>query len=391
MNILFCKWNIIGEEEVQRSFTRLGFSFTCFSQIPKSVDYDNDYLNTLGDLLTCKKYDYVFSLNYIPLISRVCNLLKIPYISWSLDCPEIMLYSKTITNKCNYIFVFDKAMQSHFSTYAPGRFFYLPLGNDCEYWNKHLGPLLYPLTYNDDISFIGSLYNEKCKFNQINHLPEYLNGYANGLIEAQLTVYGYNFLSEVISDSYAQEFFHYSGYPPLGVDYFQDYKEIVAQDFLALKVTEQERIRLLNALSSQYEVSLYTKSDTTLLPNVHTKETLDYHNEMPNVIRHSKINLNFTSKAIQSGLPLRIFDILGCGGFLITNYQSELEQYFTIGEDLVTYDSQEDLVKKCGYYLSHKEEREEIAKKGYEKVQKNYTWDYQLQILFQFMQEETHS
>ena len=43
--------------------------------------------------------------------------------------------------------------------------------------------------YEADISFIGSTYQEKCAFNQIK-LPEYESGYAMGIIEAQLKVYG---------------------------------------------------------------------------------------------------------------------------------------------------------------------------------------------------------
>ena len=46
-----------------------------------------------------------------------------------------------------------------------------------------------------------------------------------------------------------------------------------------------------------------------------------------------KIYLNMTIKPIQTGLPLRIFDIMGCGGFLMTNYQAELPEYFEIGTD----------------------------------------------------------
>ena len=82
----------------------------------------------------------------------------------------------------------------------------------------------------------------------------------------------------------------------------------------------------------------------------------------------SKINLNMTIKPIQTGLPLRIFDIMGCGGFCMTNYQAELPEYFEIGVDLEAYSSMEELVDKCSYYLTHEDERRQIALNGYEKV-----------------------
>ena len=52
--------------------------------------------------------------------------------------------------------------------------------------------------------------------------------------------------------------------------------------------------------------------------------------EMPKVFRQSKINLNLSTRSIKTGIPQRVWDILGAGGFLITNYQNELNKYFEI-------------------------------------------------------------
>ena len=88
-----------------------------------------------------------------------------------------------------------------------------------------------------------------------------------------------------------------------------------------------------------------------------------------------------TIKPIQTGLPLRIFDILGCGGFLMTNYQSELQNYFDIGIDLETYSSLEELVDKCAYYLSHEQERAQIAQNGYQKVCSMHTYPHRIRTM----------
>ena len=94
---------------------------------------------------------------------------------------------------------------------------------------------------------------------------------------------------------------------------------------------------------------------------------------MPWIFRNSKINLNMTIKPIRTGLPLRIFDILGCGGFCMTNYQEELEDLFRIGTDLEAYGSPEELEEKCAYYLTHEEERQRIAANGYRKAAESHT------------------
>ena len=100
--------------------------------------------------------------------------------------------------------------------------------------------------------------------------------------------------------------------------------------------------------------------------------------EMPLIFHESRINLNMTAKSIRSALPLRVWDILGCGGFLLTNYQSEIPAYFNVGEELDTYGSQDELLEKCAYYLEHENRRAEIAAAGFEKVQRYHTYPQRL-------------
>ena len=104
------------------------------------------------------------------------------------------------------------------------------------------------------------------------------------------------------------------------------------------------------------------------------KGPVDYWRKMPEVFAKSRINLNFTIPNIKTGLPLRIFDVLGAGGFLLTNFQPELPQYFENGKDLVWFTNQSELVEKAGYYLDHEEERKQIARNGQEKVRRFHTY-----------------
>ena len=54
-------------------------------------------------------------------------------------------------------------------------------------------------------------------------------------------------------------------------------------------------------------------------------------------------------------------DIMGSGGFLLTNYQEDFLDDFQPGEDLVFYESEDDFLGKITYYLSHDAERRQIA------------------------------
>lgn len=99
-------------------------------------------------------------------------------------------------------------------------------------------------------------------------------------------------------------------------------------------------------LSKRYHVNVYSNSDVSDMLRIQYCGSVDYWSELPQVFHMSKINLNFTIPNIKSGIPLRVWDVLGAGGFLMTNYQAEIPYYFKEGEDLICFDGIEDLCEK---------------------------------------------
>jgi spore maturation protein CgeB len=134
-------------------------------------------------------------------------------------------------------------------------------------------------------------------------------------------------------------------------------------------------------------VDLYTDDENVCMPGVRNRGLADYWNKAPKIYNRSKINLNFTIRNIRSGLPLRIWDILGAGGFLITNYQPEIEMYFKNGEDLVFFTEKDDLREKVSYYLTHEEERKRIAMNGQRKVRKLHGYQQRFDEMKKIIQD----
>ncbi|MGN0154000.1 MAG: glycosyltransferase, partial [Lachnospiraceae bacterium] len=368
LNILFCKWTSICETGIDHGFQQLGHNIDYMTRLFKSVDYDKEYLNELAAQLKKKRYDCVFTVNFIPIVSRVCNVFKIPYICWTVDNPCFQLYSETIRNPWNRIFMFDRSQYEKFHPLNPDCIFHMPLACDYDAWNSIV------LTENDhkkydcNISFVGSTYEEKCRYNQLTDIPDYISGYVDGIIKAQLNVYGYNFIEDSLTDDFCRQFKDFADWYPLGEDYTEDTKAIIADTYIGYKCTEQERLMTLRNISENFRLDLYTLSNTSHFPKANCRGGADSITMMPKIFKCSKINLNMTNRPIKTGLPLRIFDIMGAGGFVLTNYQAEIPEIFEIGKDLAVYESQEDLLNKIEYYLEHDEERQAIAKNGQEKV-----------------------
>lgn len=134
------------------------------------------------------------------------------------------------------------------------------------------------------------------------------------------------------------------------------------------ETSRRERILLLNLLGSRFDTKLYSGQEYPILRGVECRGRVNYYNEMPYVFAVSDINLNISVKGIQSGIPQRALDVMASGGFLLSNYQQELVELFSYGEDMVVYESLEDAVEKCDFYLSHDELRHKIALNGRQKV-----------------------
>ncbi len=43
-----------------------------------------------------QRYDFVFSINFFPVLSEVCNIFKTPYACWIVDSPVLELYSDAV-------------------------------------------------------------------------------------------------------------------------------------------------------------------------------------------------------------------------------------------------------------------------------------------------------
>ena len=227
--------------------------------------------------------------------------------------------------------------------------------------------------FSADISFVGSMYHKNSYDDIKDKLPPYLRGYFDAAMFAQLNIYGDNIIDELLTVDILKQLSEF-------VDFrqdkraFSDIRLVFESTFLGFKLANIERVGTLNLLAKKNKVALYTDEQDTSLINVDFKGTVDYMNDMPKVFNNSSINLNMTIRNIRTGIPLRVWDILGAGGFLLTNYQIELTDYFKNEESIVYYEDMYDCCKKAEYYLLHEDKRRQIAAKGHELVSKKHSY-----------------
>lgn len=384
MHILMYRWKAYNYRDIEQTFLLLGHTVDNIEQELGSYDVSPEFERVIEEKIRGTHYDMVFTVNYFPLISNVCERTGVKYISWTCDNPLISMYHESVFHACNYIFTFDKTNYLEFRGMGVKHIWYLPLAVDTERMDALLGAPEKPerrkaaqdpemRKYRGDVAFVGSLY-ERNSYDKIkNRLPEYLRGYFDAVMEAQLNISGANIVEPMLTTNILEQLQEYFQLEK-SEGSFSDLGLIFQTTVLGFKIAEIERRRALIELSKHYRVNVYSNSDVSDLLRIQYCGSVDYWSEMPKVFRMSKINLNFTIPNIKSGIPLRIWDVLGCGGFLLTNYQAEIPYYFKEGEDLVCFDSLEDLCEKVGYYLEHEEERKRIAWNGYHKVREKHSY-----------------
>lgn len=380
MNLLVFEWGAYTQLDINEFFHSHNIKYRIVSYHFTDKNNDSFFIHHFPMFLKEDSYDAVFSVNYFPLVARACYENNIKYLSWSYDNPlNVPSIEDTLGLPTNYVFLFDKVQTSEYVRKGFSNVFHLPLAVNTARLDKVTLSKAEAAHYQSQISFVGKLYQSP--------LPEYLasmddfcKGYINAICNTQLELYGCYLVDNLISDDIlARINNHFLELKP--DTSFRLSKEALSYA-IGSYITRTERLLLLKLLSGNYGVKLYSREDNALLPNVSFMGSAKYLSDMPKVFKASSINLNITLKILQTGIPLRILDILGSGGFLLSNWQEELAENFEDEREIVMYESVTDAYAKASFYLDHEDLRKRIAQNGYEKAKEFFSYEVQLRKLF---------
>ncbi|MCM1543519.1 MAG: DUF3880 domain-containing protein, partial [Blautia sp.] len=379
----YMDWNCYGGQDMKAALQDCGAVLSLYPFSPRTGRNNAGFEEDLRAAIRSFSPQFVFSFNYFPIISKVCDTLDVTYVSWVYDNPLVALYSYTLANPCNRVFLFDRQEYLFFQKNGIPTVFYLPLAAAPSRWRADASSPRIHEKYRADISFVGSLYTEPKHqlYERLQGLPDFTRGYLDAIMQVQKSAYGISIVEDLLNEDILSEL--RKAYPcPPNHDGVETESYLYSNYFLLRQITAMERTELIQKIAGKYPLQLYTTDKTWRCPGCTNHGAIDYYLEAPYVFRHSKINLNITLRSIKSGIPLRAFDIMGSQGFLLTNYQEDFLDHFVPEEDYVYYTDAEDLMNQIEYYLSHEKERLEICKNGYEKVCRSHTYEKRIPVLF---------
>lgn len=371
---------------------KLGYNAEEYSRRQNPSVLNDEEMERLASYVKDHKITHLMSIHLIYNLAYVAYQTGIKYVSMIWDAPYIKLYTPFGRMDNCYFSVFDKLDCERFRTAGIPHILYQPLAVNQDNLRKWDLITRMAGTYKDEISFVGSLYDQNSYDKELEKMPRHLQDYFISIFEEAAfrwdgvnRIYGKT--GRAILDCIRRTV------PEFDLDNKYDIEDAAFFEILYLirKIANIERTCVLNILGEMFPVTLYTNggTDVSMLPNVKVMPPVEPGKPLLKVYTCSKINLNISLKGIEGGTPQRVMDIMGAGGFMMTNYCAETAELFEEDKEIVMFKTPEELVEKSGYYLSHDEEREKIAKAGYEKVLNCYTYEKKLKRLMEWVEGET--
>ena len=387
MRILFYEWGTFNEPVIEKTLRDLGhFVKVLQADDNKEKPSEEQIWAIVKDANECHA-DIFFSVDYFQTVAMAAKKLNITYYSWLYHIPQWSLFSYAAQLPNNRIITFDSAQMQEMRQFNVNGMQYMSQAADKELLPVALAdaaPEL-PEKYKADVSFVGTLYeSSKNLFNRISMKAREKEVYKDILemIREKRFTYGKDVLYRGVTDEMVEFLLEEVEY---GKDhfFFANQQEIAIQSVLARKITVEERKLMARTLARKFDFKLYTISNTEKFPEINNCGPVDFAKQAPLVYNGSKINIYVTPRAIRSGVPLRVLEIMACQGFVLVNYQEDLAKEFEDGKELVMYRSLEEMVEKVQYYLEHEEERKQIAHAGYEKVLREYNYAAKLRKILE--------
>ena len=341
------------------------------------LEYDS--LNIKARIIDSET-EIVFTMNYYPAIAKKCYEASKRYISWVYDNPRVHLFSYTVIYPSNTIYVFEKDVAEYFKTQGIETVKYLPLAaNPLKLEEVVLNSKknITALSCPKDISFVGSMYTEEHQLYSrmiSKGISDYTSGYLKGIMSAQKKLYGCDIITPLLTNDILSDMKNALPLEP-DKDSAATTEYLFAKYVIDRQITAEERMDLLSLVGQNHDVHVFTVAPQMNIPNCVIHGPANSDTEAPAIYNSSKINLNITLRSIINGIPLRAFEIMGSGGFLLTNYQSEFLDYFVPGEDFDFFESPEDMIRKIDYYLEHDELRNQITQNALNKIKKYHSFN----------------
>jgi spore maturation protein CgeB len=329
------------------------------------------------------------------ILSELYAGLQIPVVCWFVDQPAYYeTWIPRFDPENTLTFMIDREHMKHAVDGGLKHIYHLPLGTNCRRFTPKTNGFYLPEN-GHDISFVGRLMAHRLKMllqDIFRKMPDFPRNLIQ-VMDRAAALYADDFrtsLEQIMARAMALT--------NPGVELPEPEVQRLMLSFIDFAASMKQRTEIVTSLKD-FDLQVYgDKEWNQVLPdaqgpmNDKCDVTFPYYGEeIVEVYRGSKINLNITKYQLKTAINQRVFDVPACGGFLLTDYREDLEQCFKIGKEIIFYEDREDLKEKVAYYLSHTHDRQRIAMAGMNRVRREHDFSHRLHFVFAKVNELFYS
>lgn len=329
--------------------------------------------------ITLRHFDpqILFAVNYTNGLVELCYKNDVSLICWEVDpATDHLEFSGTPTDQA-YIFTYRRANVQEFVQAGFRNVKYLSLASDTEKRSQIQLSSEERGIYGAELSFVGSSMVENAELLRNIFLSQY-QVYRGGTEDA--VEEGNRLLEEVLS--LQRKDFSVYAIPDLLKDHFPDFVNYLLglsgtyDPFMLVGeiAAAEKRINYLAGLAA-FDLKVWGDEGWKMIEQygIEYIGKAGHTHEINKIYCASCINIDINRIYQMDIIPMRIFDIMACGGFVLAEYSHDLKEIFEIGREVEAYRTLDELVSKTKYYLKNTSEALEIANRGREAVIKNHT------------------
>lgn len=384
MKIFFAGSETMQIPNIPISLGKMGHEVVLYEKSMEYVEEHEEEYENFGLFLQSQKPDVVISTIFFQIVAAYTHELGIKYAVYGMDSPHYAAWVPEYPRLDNvYLFHFDSREVERFQSCGYTNVTYLPLAAGVTWADTIHTSGVDRKKFGSAVSFVGGLYGDNPFDTCAGRLPQPVQEHIWNQLENSAFLWdGKERLQEGVSEELLR--ICQTVTPELcnpGFTMEDDY--YFRQWTLARKLSNIERTLLFEQLVGQYDFRLYTRENEVVPEGIHRYPPVNAMTEQLKVFQSSGINLNVTLRSIESGVPLRVFDILSVGGFVLTDYRKDAEELFREDEEIVMFRTPEEMMDKLAFYTTHETERKRIAKNGHRRARAEYSYERMLEEILQ--------
>ncbi len=321
----------------------------------------------------------VVTINYDSEVAAVCHELEVPLVAWEVDPKTDRPPVPPAGGEDFRVFTLHPKDVSQLKEAGFSSVDYLPIGVDTDRRSPIELSEEERSRFSARVCFVGSsLIDRARRFKRL-----FLQLHASFNCSAEGS---FDETSERLERVLVAERANYGVYASdqLLEEHFGDFLDAAKRNgtpddpkkWVAEIVASQKRVAYVSALSN-FGIHVWGDerwSDvSSAAPGVHYRGLAEQGHELTCVYSGAEVHVDVNRIYQPEAIPMRVINVMACGGFLIAEHSDSIEELFDVGKEIETYRTIDELESKVAHFLEHPGEAREIAQRGLDAVRERHT------------------